>query len=307
MGSLGINTLGDLFVEGTAKTWDEVVAQAEAHTALQRFQFHRIHRALLERLGSDLQEPPDVPELTYIIKTQAPTRLISNLYKIAMSHRANKYTKARLDWQRDLGTQMDDAMWRYCCVNTQKISLHGRHRLVHFKFLNRTYYTPERMHRYGLSESADCPRCYYSPADFMHLAWQCPGIATYWEGIFGELSRIMDQNILQDPALALLGYSKPLPKGIRRTVDMGLLLARRRLAMHWMRGPLPKISQWMHDVLYCSTQTEQYSELLPPRSRPKNFWGLYHTYAATKEAGGGGDHTDPGACTDDPRHRGEYQ
>lgn len=100
----------------------------------------------------------------------------------------------------------------------------------------------------------------------------------------------MEQEIPRDPALALLGYSKHLPKGIRRPVDLGLLLARRRLAMHWMRGPTPTLSQWARDVLYCSTQTENYSELLPPRNRQKNFWGLYKTYLTTTGETRG-DHT----------------
>lgn len=40
--SLGINTVGDLFLDGTAETWEEVAAPESALSLLHRFQFHRV-------------------------------------------------------------------------------------------------------------------------------------------------------------------------------------------------------------------------------------------------------------------------
>lgn len=83
--------------------------------------------------------------------------------------------------------------------------------------------------------------------------------------------------------LALLGVSKTLPKVIRRLVDIGLLIARHRVAVCWSRGPPPSLTCWSKDMLYSCTQTENYSELLRPLRRPKNFWKLYRTYLSKKD------------------------
>lgn len=134
------------------------------------------------------------------------------------------------------------------------------------------------MCRLGLREEATCDRCNDPQADFLHLTWWCPGVSHFWEKVFQEISKILRQEITPDPALVLLGYSKNLPKATRRLVDMALLVAKRRVAMCWLRRPVPTNTQWSKDLLYCCTQSENYSELLSPRSRPKNFWGLYNIY-----------------------------
>lgn len=225
-----------------------------------------------------MAEPPEVPELTCVIRAETPRNLITKLDKLALEHKGSQFTKARTAWQTDLQVEINDDMWRYCCANTKKVSLNGRHRLVHFKFLQRVYYTPEHLHRYGLRQSAECERCHEPVADFMHLAWYCPGVLQYWVYIFTAINTILDLQLTPDPALALLGYSRGLPVAVRRLTDMGMLIARRVVARCWMRGPLPTAKRWANDMLYCCTQSELYSDLLPPMSQPKNFWGLYLTH-----------------------------
>lgn len=282
----------DLFSNGSLKTWGDIRGTHTNIPMIHRFQYHRIRHSMAQLVGRDLAEPPEVKELSFVIKSETPKQLVSSIYKIAQSHRLYKYTKARLAWQADLNVVIDDAMWTYCCANIKSISLHGRHRLIHFKFINRVYYTPERLHRYGLKEDASCEHCKCELADFMHLAWQCLGVATFWKAVFRELSSIVDLDIQPNPTLALVGYSKPFPKKIRRLLDMGLLIARRRVALNWMKGPTPTMTQWSQDLLYCCTQTETFSELLPPQSRPKNFWSLYTTYLAQRGQNNASEPTD---------------
>lgn len=160
------------------KKWDEVETLTQNASLLTRFQFHRTRHALLETLGSDLAEPPEVVPLTHTIKNDSPNQIVSNIYRLAQGYRANHYTKARLAWQADLGTDLDDTTWRYCCESTKLISLNGRHRLIHFKFLNMVYFTSERLHRYVLCDSAKCERCGENIANVFHLAWLCPGLLT---------------------------------------------------------------------------------------------------------------------------------
>lgn len=62
---------------------------------------------------------------------------------------------------------------------------------------------------------------------------------------------------------------------------MGLLIAKSPSLTLDAWSP-PTLSQWSRDMIYCNTQAEVYSELLPPRSRPKNFWNLYNDYLLTQ-------------------------
>lgn len=209
--SLGVDTI-DSFKDGRGITWDELPLPDPPPTPLVPFQYFRARTALRTLLGHDLLEPPEMPILTTLIHTDSPSRLVSHIYTKTQNLRRHQYTKARLKWHSDLGHQLDDKTWQYCCEATKRISLNGRHRLIQFKFLNRIYYTPSRLYRYGLRQTAACECCEASDADFLHLAWTCPAIETFWLGIFAKLSAITQVELQPDPLLALLGFSKKLRK-----------------------------------------------------------------------------------------------
>lgn len=130
--ALGKHKLGDIFIDGVAKTWEDIEIQEEGATIPHRFQFYRVRGALKKELGAELIELPEVKEFTHLIMNDSPKRNIANIYRITITHRITQYTKARLGWQKDLNTLIDDSMWQYCCSSTKRISLHGKHRLLHF-------------------------------------------------------------------------------------------------------------------------------------------------------------------------------
>lgn len=272
-----------MFADGTLKPWTAIVPRTMSPTPIHHFQYFRVREAWKQHLGPEMIEPLELQELTYVIKADSPKNMISILYRIALTSRMGGYNKSRLAWQQDLGVTITDAIWAYSCEHTKQITLNGRHRLIHFKYINRTYHTPVRLHRFGLRDADACDRCMTQRADFFHLAWECPGVHQYWTNIFHEISDMIGIETVADPLIALLGYTRDMPKAARRLVAMSTLMAKRRLAMCWMRGPLPTIAHWRKDLHYCNTQTENYNDLLPPKSRPKNYWGLYKEYT-TRQA-----------------------
>lgn len=220
--TIGVTKVGDLFSDGSVRTWDETGAETQNVTPLVRFHFYRVHHTFQELLGEDMAEPPEVIPFSLLLKADSPSGLVSNIYSTVQDYRNFFNTKSRLEWQTDLGIIIDDDTWKCCCEATQEISLNGRHRLIHFMFLHKVYYTPARLHRYGLCESAECDRYRASPADFIHTAWLCPSITDFWKLIFQKLSDTVETPLTPDPSIALLGYSKKVKKGIRRLVEMGL-------------------------------------------------------------------------------------
>lgn len=78
--------------------------------------------------------------------------------------------------------------------------------------------------------------------------------------------------------VALLGYTKPIPKTYRRYSATALLMAKRRVACRWGRGRAPKFREFLTDLIHCQEQLATYAELLPCTSRAKDIWGPLTQY-----------------------------
>lgn len=83
--ALNVTVVGDLFQEGKARMWDEVVPQGAAPTPLVKFQYYRVRRAMRELLGADMAEPPEVAPLTLILQAESPAKLVSRVYGVVQA------------------------------------------------------------------------------------------------------------------------------------------------------------------------------------------------------------------------------
>lgn len=106
--SLYIRELGELFTGGRARTWEEVAEGVEFPTALTQFYFYRLRHSLRALLGEDKLEPLELPALTILTSSNTKVKLVSRLYTSAQESSHTAYTKARLDWQAELGTPITD-------------------------------------------------------------------------------------------------------------------------------------------------------------------------------------------------------
>ena len=75
------------------------------------------------------------------------------------------------------------------------------------------------------------------------MAWSCALEQEYWTRVLTVLQQLAEEMIDWSPLVVLLGYVKELPKQCRRLVAMGLVVAKRRLAMWWMWGPVPTLGE----------------------------------------------------------------
>ena len=60
----------------------------------------------------------------------------------------------------------------------------------------------------------------------MHLAWYCPKTAEFWDKVMHLLQAMMEVRGEITPKIALLGYTKTIPKSRRRLTNMALLLTK---------------------------------------------------------------------------------
>ena len=80
------------------------------------------------------------------------------------------------------------------------------------------------------------------------------------------------------PLIALLGYTKDIPKRLNRLTSMALLLAKRGVSMAWGRGTAPRFKEWLKDIALGAEMLDTYATLLPRSSRPCDFWGPVLAY-----------------------------
>lgn len=149
---------------------------------MDRFILHRVRYALLSTLPESGEEPPDFAPLTLIISSPDATHLISRLYQDTQTLLTPCGLRAKSAWEEDLGESLSDEIWTYCCSQTRFVSSNYRHKLLHYKYIHRIYYTPAFLHKIHSDVLDNCPKCAREGADFAHLTWTCDVVRTYGWG-----------------------------------------------------------------------------------------------------------------------------
>lgn len=106
----------------------------------------------------------------------------------------------------------------------------------------------------------------------MHVAWDCPLIFKYWEEVSLTIRDITGHPLDCSPKVMLLGYVEHTKMEVRRLTAMLLVLAKRRLAIHWGSPRGPTIKAWLQDAAFCQEQLSNYWDLMPTASRRKDIW-----------------------------------
>lgn len=222
---------GDLFPGGHvfSVTEDD---RFQSATFMERFTLSRIKLSLREVCPTFPLEPPQFTPLTKIIDTQEGALLISKLYQDCAALLPVEDHKLREAWEQDLGHLITDEQWKACCEVTGTVSMNSRHKLLHYKFLRRAYITPKHSHKIDPNRPHCCKKCSAPQADFIHLAWTCPNIHTFWTQIRTIIGQMTQLTLTPLPEIALLGYTVNFPPKLRKFTTICFLLAKRELALH---------------------------------------------------------------------------
>ena len=151
----------------------------------------RLQHALKAKIPSYPLAPPEFTPLTLVINASDGSRLIFKLYHSCALLLPTHDLKLQLNWKTDLGQSLTDQMWTKCCTQTRLFFFNHRHKLLHFKFLRRAYATLASMDCIDPARTSECPRCRAMNAEFIHKAWLCLGVASFWVEIFNRLTRLL--------------------------------------------------------------------------------------------------------------------
>lgn len=111
----------------------------------------------------------------------------------------------------------------------------ARDRLIQFKFLHRSYYTPARLTKIFGTVSAECWRCTFSPANASHIFWHCPHIIRYWEEVLSCVSDLLTTPIPLTIRVCLLGLVEEVvqTRALRTLLTIILFYAKKAILLRW--------------------------------------------------------------------------
>lgn len=218
-------------------------------------------------------EPPVLNALQTLLTSTSHRHLVTRLYNTAQMDRPTSATVTMVQWNISLHTPVSLEEWSFCCTLTGMATLNCNLRIIHFKFLQQTYYTPLKLFRYELQNDSCCVRCGTSKAGFLHLALDCRRVHEYYETVVNALSEITSDQLQCTPQMCLLlRLVKPISTTHRKFVAVALLLAKRRVAMSWGKCKVPNICDCIKYMTYCKTTLETYVEELPASLQPHEIW-----------------------------------
>ena len=111
--------------------------------------------------------------------------------------------------------------------------------------------TPRRLHIIYPNKDPTCPRCRSLEADFLHMVWLCRVLRGFWTEVVEEVGRAATWPRPLEVKVILLGLILKTKgrKVSRKFVMLGIVLAKRRVAIGWLSRVPPRIEEWWKDIL----------------------------------------------------------
>lgn len=154
----------------------------------------------------------------------------------------------------------------------------ARDRLIQFKFLHRSYYTPARLAKIYGNTSAECWRCSASPANAEHIFWLCPHIQDFWKEVTACISDLLTVPIPKTIKVCLLGLvEEVVPRRAQRTlITILLFYGKKAILLRWKNTKAPDINFWKGLV---NAMIPYYKYTYEARGCTKNFdkvWKVWY-------------------------------
>lgn len=116
-----LDTGKDLFPNDTFLTLQQMCTES-APTAMDTLLYYQIRAACKSRFVDFPQAPPTLPALENVLSTPSPRKLVTRIYRITQSESPIITANAKADWERDIGMDITDEQWRFCCTQLEHLS-----------------------------------------------------------------------------------------------------------------------------------------------------------------------------------------
>ncbi|OCT76669.1 hypothetical protein XELAEV_18031871mg [Xenopus laevis] len=164
--------------------------------------------------------------LERVLQRQVVLKPLSIIYQTLLFTEEKKELTCYYKWAQDIG-DLDHDKWGEILRHLLTSTISSRDKLIQIKFIHRSYWTPERLHRMNPARDSCCS-CGAGPqAHGFILYGRVPGTGTY-------------------NSVALLGLTKGKVTSVDGRILLRLLMyyAKKQIILKWNRGDIPTMAEW---------------------------------------------------------------
>lgn len=164
-------------------------------------------------------------------------------------------------WRNNVPEMRPDFDWDSVWANVLLVSRNPDHQQIHLNYAHRIYLTPRRLHLMGLLADSRCTLCSLgAPGTFLHMFWECPPVACFWNRISSQLSDLFSLTMPVSVTTFLPNdlSQLPTPGYQKRLILAGLTAAKKLVAMRWKHPDKLSVSKWILtflDIIYLELST----------------------------------------------------
>ena len=283
----GIQKIGDLFnpVTKYLKSFEELTADYNIPRN-QFFKFLQLRNFIRSQQGQSLSIPP-LSKVEKIMCTDNLGRgIISKFYNLLVAESSESSVKRLEAWREDLHDNITIVDWERACTKAQSQTINTRLKLLQYNWLMRTYITPEKINKYNSDVPDICIKCEKEKGTLFHCLWQCEEVNKFWEAVRRCIQDIIPIQIPLDAKLFLLGlYPEKynIRKGHRIFLEIGILLAKRIIALSWKKVGMPSLNKWITE-LSTTLPLEKITYIIKGKeSLFNNTWGPFISFLERRD------------------------
>lgn len=93
----------------------------------------------------------------------------------------------RLIWQENLGAEINEEIWQDVISNVGWATRDARSKFIHYKIVQRYYFTLLNLFEMGISQDSKCWKCHKELGTFLPAIWNCPVVLPFWKMVLKNL------------------------------------------------------------------------------------------------------------------------
>lgn len=258
----GILTLQPLYEREVLKPFAEISNEYKIPNSAF-FQYLQI-RHILNSITWPTKPSGDLPFSRFLCNIGGPTKGISLIYKLQSETTMGEKGVNMTRWELELHKTFTLEDWIAASQSASKLSRCINHREIVRKIHLRWYLTPTRLRHIKVDASELCWRNCGARGTHLHMWWECPVTAVFWQEVSGILSEIMSYRIQLTPELAVLDLTiSDIPVTLRTVAQHVLISARFVIPQHWNSPNTLPISEVISRTnFHCHCETKLISSPL---------------------------------------------
>lgn len=271
----GIHLLGDLMTEEGMRSFEDIKEEYNLGNT-DFWRFLQIRHCIMTSVKLKLDQQTDIQKLfhtTWIKRGGA-----SIFYVHIREAHAPPLDGLKKCWERDIEEEIDDDVWNKLVMSWSKCSREAQSQLIHYKIINRSYWTPCKLAKLKLRENDICWRCDKETGTLVHLLYYCEKTVCMWDTIVAFLNKMLDMSLVKTPALCLLGL---LPLDIRMSrrmklwIQLAVTTGCRVNLRHWKSSTCSSYNEWLEAMCKMATYERVTHRVMGREDVFEEVWGRF--------------------------------